>query len=315
MGYYPSWNQNSIETAYIQNFLDFANNRWEILRGQVMRRNLIAAIVLGLLLLVSAAAAQGNDKGIQIYLSSIHCDEETDEVGTDEPYVLVTVVNLASAVSVSGFPVPIPAYEVFRYGPFEDVDKGETHQAPGMSQSFWGLTGTPASLDNQDKAIFVVGLMENDDGKPETLRGIVKGIVGGSVYGSLSLGRPDKVTALIRDVNSALGTPTGAPNFDDKVGRPQELRFSREELIKAQSGQPVSKTLVFSGDGGRYTLTFKARGPELVFQEDANHQANWRYCGKCSGLFFDGYPDNKGVCPKGGSHEAIGYNFVLPHNY
>ncbi len=42
-------------------------------------------------------------------------------------------------------------------------------------------------------------------------------------------------------------------------------------------------------------------------------QNNWRYCGKCHALFFDGYPD-KGKCPADGAHEAIGYNFVLPHN-
>ena len=198
---------------------------------------------------------------IQIYLSNLHCHEETDEVGADEPYVLVTGVDLAASVSVAGFPVPLPAFDVVRYGPFEDVDEGETHSAPGISQSFWGVTGRPATLDNPEQVIFVVALMENDDGDPEALRGIVKGIVGGSVLGTLSLNRTDKVTALIRDVNSALGTPTGAPNFDDKVGDPQELRFSREELIQAESGQTVSKTLAFEGDGGRYALTFEARKP------------------------------------------------------
>jgi hypothetical protein len=196
---------------------------------------------------------------IQIYLSNLHCHEETDEVGADEPYVLVTGVDLAASVSVAGFPVPLPAFEVVRYGPFEDVDDEETPFAPGISQSFWGVTGRPATLDNPDQVIFVVALMENDDGDPEALRGIVKGIVGGSVLGTLSLDRTDKVTALIRDVNSALGTPTGAPNFDDKVGDPQELRFSREELVQAESGQTVSKTLAFEGDGGRYALTFEVR--------------------------------------------------------
>jgi len=65
----------------------------------------------------------------------------------------------------------------------------------------------------------------------------------------LSFDRNNKVIKLISDVNSALGTPTGAPNFDDKVGDPQELRFSSEELNQAESGQTVSKTLVFNGDG------------------------------------------------------------------
>jgi uncharacterized protein with LGFP repeats len=100
--------------------------------------------------------------------------------------------------------------------------------------------------------------MENDDGDSEALRGIVKGIVGGSVLGSLSLNRTDKVVALIRDVDSALGTPTGAPNFDDKVGGPQELQFSREELAQAERGELASKTLFTRGDGGHYTMTFEA---------------------------------------------------------
>ncbi|GAB3017780.1 LGFP repeat-containing protein [Spirosoma pulveris] len=195
---------------------------------------------------------------IQAYLSSIHCHEETDEAGADEPYLLVTTVNLASSVSVAGFPVPIPAYEVFLYGPFGDVDKGETHPGPGIAQPFWGLDRAPAPLADPEQVLFVVALMENDDGSPGNLRGIVKGIVAGSVLSSLSLSRVDKVAALIRDVNSAIATPTGAPNFDDTVGMPQELRFSGDELRQAESGLVVSKSLVFAGDGGRYTLNFEA---------------------------------------------------------
>lgn len=106
---------------------------------------------------------------LQMYLRSIHCHEETDEVGADEPYVLVTSVNLASSVSVQGFPVPLPAFDVVRYG-FDDVDDEETHFTPGMSQSFWGLNGAPAALADPQKAIFVVSLMENDDGDPEATR-------------------------------------------------------------------------------------------------------------------------------------------------
>jgi hypothetical protein len=122
---------------------------------------------------------------LSICLDSIHCNEETDEVGADEPYVLVTSVDLESSVSVAGFTVPLPAFEVVRYG-FDDVDEGETHGTPGRSQSFWGPTGDPRNLSAPDAAIFVVGLMENDDGDPEALRGIVKGLVGSSVLGSLT---------------------------------------------------------------------------------------------------------------------------------
>jgi hypothetical protein len=199
---------------------------------------------------------------IAMYLDTIHCDEGTTEIGADEPYVLVTVVDLAASVKVGGFPVPLPAFEVFKFGPFQSFSKGKTqpaHFTPNVLPSFWGVTGKPVALKNPDQAVFVVSLMENDDGDPEALRGIVKGIVGGSVLGSLSFDRATKVAALIRDVNSAMGTPTGGPNFDDKIGGPQELRFSIEELIQAESGQTVSKTLTFEGDGGRYILTFQAR--------------------------------------------------------
>ncbi len=55
--------------------------------------------------------------------------------------------------------------------------------------------------------------------------------------------------------------------------------------------------------------------PHISIEEDANRQADWRFCAKCGGLFWDGDPDFKGACPKDGKgHESIGYNFVLPHD-
>lgn len=39
-------------------------------------------------------------------------------------------------------------------------------------------------------------------------------------------------------------------------------------------------------------------------------QRDWRFCGKCRCLFYDGYPD-KGRCAAGGGHQAQGWNFVL----
>jgi hypothetical protein len=241
---------------------------------------------------------------VQIYLKSLSCNEETDEVGADEPYVLVTAVNLASVITVAGFPVPLPAFEVTLYGPFDDVDSGETHQAPGAAQSFWNLQGADAPITDPDQVIFLVALMENDNGDPQALRGIVKGEVGGSILGSL--GNPDrnvKVATLIRDIDSALGTPTGAPNFDDQVGPVQELRFTADELRLVESGQTVSKVVTCNGDGGEYVLIFDAARPP---------QSTWRFCHKCNALFFDGFP-TKGVCSAGGSHEAAGLDFVLQH--
>ena len=56
------------------------------------------------------------------------------------------------------------------------------------------------------------------------------------------------------------------------------------------------------------------RVPHISIEEDANNQRDWRFCRKCSGLFFDGSPD-KGICPLDHlPHVAQGFNFVVPHD-
>lgn len=76
---------------------------------------------------------------------------------------------------MAGFPVPLPTCEVIRYGPFDDVDAGETHAA--SFAPFWA-----ANINGPNDAIFVVSLMENDDGDAEALRGIVKSSATSSLF-------------------------------------------------------------------------------------------------------------------------------------
>ena len=104
------------------------------------------------------------------------------------------------------------------------------------------------------------------------------------MLGSLTGSRDDKVAALIRDVDAAMGLPTGAPNFDDKVGV-AELRFTTDQLRRAEAGETIQQAIYINGDGGRYELVFEAR----------NYQAsgwsgvadNWRSLG---GIFPVGAP-------------------------
>jgi len=42
-------------------------------------------------------------------------------------------------------------------------------------------------------------------------------------------------------------------------------------------------------------------------------QNEWRFCTKCNSLFYNGY-DAKGACAAGGSHTAMGYDFMLPYD-
>jgi hypothetical protein len=68
---------------------------------------------------------------VTIALKKIKCRIETDEVGSDEPYVLVTAVDLSNPL--------LPNAEVTLYGPWGDVDEGETRTTqplqPGVNPS------------------------------------------------------------------------------------------------------------------------------------------------------------------------------------
>lgn len=48
--------------------------------------------------------------------------------------------------------------------------------------------------------------------------------------------------------------------------------------------------------------------------ETATAQQNWRNCGKCQAMFFNGDLSNKGRCPAGAGHQSAGFNFVIPHD-
>lgn len=41
-------------------------------------------------------------------------------------------------------------------------------------------------------------------------------------------------------------------------------------------------------------------------------QTQWRFCNKCSVMFYDGY-ESKGRCAAGDGHVAQGYDFVVPY--
>lgn len=198
---------------------------------------------------------------VTIALTKIRCLIETDEVGADEPYVLVTAIDLKT--------FPLPTVEVTRYGPWKDIDKGDTATTmplqpgvPADSLPFivwrrpaWGPGGAPKAIAHPDDAILLLSMMEHDDGDASAARTIVKGAVVTSLAASASLGRAQRVEKLIADINGALEIPTGAPNFDDRVGSTQEFRLSSTLLNVA--GGAKSKTLTFRGDGGKYEATMQ----------------------------------------------------------
>ncbi|MCX5377811.1 hypothetical protein [Streptomyces sp. NBC_00091] len=76
-------------------------------------------------------------------------------------------------------------------------------------------------------------------------------------------------------------------------------------------GYPTSSGVCPAGGGGHALAGYDFVLPHDIPQT-ANTQRDWRFCRKCYGLFFWGYPTN-GSCPAGGGHFAAGYDFVLPY--
>jgi hypothetical protein len=202
---------------------------------------------------------------LTIALQSIKCLEETDEVGADEPYVLVTGVNLQK--------LP-PQVEVTKYGPWSDVDQGEVKSTKVLPDGtppeviewfknlgilrvpFWGLDNeSPKIISDPDDVIFIVSVMENDDGSPKAARELVKAAAVATLASSVGMDRDNKVKKLIADIKSVLAMPTGAPNFDDHIGT-KELRLTAKDLYRVIRG-PIHRDLFFTGDGGHYKATFK----------------------------------------------------------
>ena len=197
---------------------------------------------------------------VTIALKKIKCRIETDEVGSDEPYVLVTAVDLANPL--------LPNAEVTLYGPWGDVDAGESRTTqplqPGVNPSdfpflvwrrnAWGPSGQAKAIASPANAILLVSMMEHDDGKASAAREIAKGAVVSSLAASMGMTRAQRVSKLIADINGALAIPTGAPNFDDRVGSTKEVPLSAN-LLNVAAG-PKTKTLTIVGDGGKYDVTF-----------------------------------------------------------
>lgn len=209
-------------------------------------------------------------KPISIAVRSITSVSDTTEMSPDEPYVLVVAVDLRQA---------IPPVEVTKYGPWGDVEMGETHATvpvppnlpPEVIESlnqflilrrpFWGMDNlTPSPLNEADLAnvIFIVTVMEWDDGKTATARELAKMAAIASIAASSGMSRSVRVNKLIKDVEASLGMPTGFPNFDDIV-QTRELVLTGNDLRAVASKGSALKKLSFSGDGGKFDVTFELK--------------------------------------------------------
>lgn len=208
-------------------------------------------------------------------LHEIDCERESSEIGSDEPYVLVVAIDLDAPVSLQvgagEISAAIPNLNVVVYGPYKDMDSGERRETAASEPNVWNLVGRAQDIPDPERVIFLTALLEKDDGNPEALLSAVEGTLAGALVGSLSLSRDDLVDALITNLASAVALPTGFPNVDDRIGRPQELKFTAAETHYANFVSGVRKKLRFLSEGGTYGLTFELKNPAAASGLTAGH--------------------------------------------
>jgi hypothetical protein len=188
-----------------------------------------------------------------IRLNTIKCVEEINEASaSEEVYVLITSVSLQP--SLPGLP-SIHNLRVNRYGIWNDFDEGEVKGNAGSQ--FWGLNSIGEDIANPNNVVFVVSLLENDNGDPETYRVAVETIATSSLAATIgevnNSVRADRLILSIRDALNGINLPIPLALDDDHIGT-ELLRLDSSDLIPAGSGD---KILNIKSEEGNYELAFR----------------------------------------------------------
>jgi len=221
-------------------------------------------------------------------VSSLRVNRETNEWGSDEPYVIVTAIQLPSwhnnfrvgvRTTITGVwgdadtgehkgTVPIP--EVY-----SSIDKWSIWQSTlrrVVRRPFWNVPdGRTALINHPDDVVFLVAMMEHDNTPISYFQNAVEIKMMTSIANLLPQ-RPSRsamVAKLKADMNSAITATRQIPvlpfnNSDDQLGRTKELRLSHTDLNVASNGTRV-KSLRFSGSGGLYTVYFRLQNADFFY--------------------------------------------------
>lgn len=193
---------------------------------------------------------------MRIFLKSIRCYKDTSEADSDEPYALVFTAR-------RGFP---PAANTVLYGPWGDVDSGESRKTgmffygPGglplvPPANIWGISGQPEPAPDPQNVVIIAALMENDNGKAAGIRaGLHAQLYADLVSAPAELSRDQLVQRLLKTMRDALKGPItiGVLNNDDLIDV-GEIQIANS--LRARLPTVVSKHM--TGDGGRYELFFE----------------------------------------------------------
>jgi LGFP repeat len=214
---------------------------------------------------------------ISIRLHNVRCNEERNEASaSEEIYILLTSVQFKR--TIPGLP-SLHNLRVERFGPWEDFDAGESILVDNV---FWGLRGVPADVADVGEVVFLISLMEHDNGDPDAYRAAIELVASGSL--GATIGEEDdsvRAEALLRSIRDALeGINLPLPlSFDDDHIGTQSLGLKNTDLV---AGGFLNKQLRIESDEGDYTLTFRlTRSPFVVFGAIREH---WKAQGAEEGV-------------------------------
>jgi len=214
-----------------------------------------------------------------VRVKDIFCSEASNEIGVDEPYLLIASVDMLRLVQVQIDPLPaglvppvrIPAVHCFKVGPWSGVKPGTRHPATELTSinnpRFWDLSGLAKKVASPQDVIFVVGVFENDGSSPEAIRLALEPAMELSLALNLGLEYSALAATLVSDMKGTfdtarlLGLGPAHLNADDRIDV-EQLNLTTIDLdtINALGKHEKTQTFTLTNKSGKitnqYTVTF-----------------------------------------------------------
>jgi uncharacterized protein with LGFP repeats len=197
-----------------------------------------------------------NTRGLSLRFHSIRCVEEVnEESAAEEPYVILTIVDLRSPLPQ----VPaLPNVMVRRYGVWEHFDGGDVVVDSGPP--FWGPDGAGQDLGNPTDLAIIVSLVENDNAEPGAYDELARLSATSALAGSIGQTNPGvravQVANAIRNAFDGIDLPVAPFPFelDDDHVETQLLLLDASDLT--MTGRR-DRTISIRNGQGSYDLTIR----------------------------------------------------------
>src|SRR5690349_10987689 len=161
----------------------------------------------------AAQASASGPPSILGTVTQIECLVAKKELGPDEPYLLIATFDLTHTVSVVGLPVPIPAVNVVKIGPWSSVTYGETRPVGELPSThrpaFWDTEAKARPIAHPTDVIVLVAMMENDGSSPDAIRGAVRTALQAAMADNLNRAYSSLVTTMVSNMQGAIETSVG----------------------------------------------------------------------------------------------------------